>query len=197
MFLSYLKKEKQKHGDEFIFNSAKLNNEINELNFDNTQDQNKYEQFWNKVKISYPISSNKEFRFLKWRYDDHPTKKYNVFYSQKNDQITGIIVMRAEHVWGFNVGIIMDLILLDLTDKTLLKFASKSFKKMKLDFIAALHTNIGEYKTLKKNNFFKIPQKILPQKIHFIVRKNKDFEDEEMIFKPDNWKLTFGDYDIF
>ena len=106
-------------------------------------------------------------------------------------------MLRAEHVWGFKVGTIMDLMQLDLADKTVLKFASKSYRQMNLDFIAALHSDIGEYKTLKKCNFFKIPQKLLPQNIHFIVRNNKEFDNDDKILKSENWKLTFGDYDVF
>lgn len=197
IFLSYFKKEKEKHGGEIAFKQFSKNENIKELDFNDAKDQNKYIAFWNSIKVNYPISSNKTFEFLKWRYNDHPTKTYKVFYSQVDEKMKGIIIMRAEHVWGFDVGIIMDLMLIDLADKTLLKFASKSFDKMKLDFIAALHSEIGEYKTLKKNNFFKIPQKLLPQKIHFIVRKNIEFDDSIKIEKLENWKLTFGDYDIF
>lgn len=197
IFLSYFKKEKQKHGGEITFNQVIPNSEIKEFDFNNDKDQIKYNSFWNKIKVNYPISSNKDFQFLKWRYSDHPTKKYKVFYSHKNNEITGIIILQAEHVWGFNVGILMDFMQLSLTDNTLLKFTSKLFKQMNLDFVAALHSELGEYQTLKKNNFFKIPQKLLPQKIHFIVRLNKEFPNSKMLFQLQNWKLTFGDYDIF
>jgi len=197
ILLSYFKKEKQKHGGEIAFKHFMHNSNIKEFDFNDNEDQNKYTHFWNKIKVNYPIPTNKDLKFLKWRYNDHPTKKYKVFYSHKNEEITGIIIMRAEHVWGFNVGILIDLMQLDLTDKKLLKFASKTFKQMNLDFIAALHSDLGEYETLKNNNFFKIPQKLLPQKIHFIVRKNKEFENKNIIEILENWKLTFGDYDIF
>jgi len=197
MVMSYFQKEKEKHGGEIEFKAVKTSDEIKKFDFNSEQDQNKYNRFWDKVKDNYPVSSNKNFQFLKWRYNDHPTKTYSVFYKHSNDEITSIVVMRAEHVWGFNVGILMDFMQLDLNNKTLLKFASKCFKNMNLDFVAALHSNVHEYKTLKKSSFYKIPEKILPQKIHFIVRKNKAFDTDSKIIKLENWKLTFGDYDIF
>ena len=195
--MSYFKKGKEKHGDEIDFKSAEHKKNIREFDFNNEEDKQKYNSFWNKVKTNYPISTNKDFDFLKWRYCDHPTKKYKVFCSFNGSDISGLIIMRAEYVWGFNAGIIMDVMLLDFEDKVLLRFASKSFRKMNLDFIVALHSNIREHNTLKKSGFFNIPQKLLPQKIHYIVRKNKAFESEGEIIKAENWKLTFGDYDIF
>ena len=197
ILFSYFKKDKEKHGGEIEFMHKVIKSNIKEFDFNNKQDQNKYESFWKRIKMKYPISSNKDFNFLKWRYNDHPTKIYKIFYSHENDEINGIIIIRAEQVWGFNVGMIMDLMQLNLRDKTLLKFASKSFRQMNLDFIAALHSKIGEYEILKKCNFLKIPQKLLPQKIHFIVRQNKSFENVSEILKRENWKLTFGDYDVF
>lgn len=195
--MSFFQKNKEKHGGEIVFQSAQSNEIIREFNFSSDEDQKKYEHFWEKMKVNYPVSSNKDFQFLKWRYNDHPTKKYKVYSLYKDDEIIGIVILRAEHVWGFNVGIIMDFMQLNFTDKTLLKFVSKSFKNMKLDFIAVLHSEIWEYKVFKKNYYFKVPQKILPQKIHFIVRNNKSFDNAGKILDLKNWKLTFGDYDIF
>jgi len=196
---SYFQKEKEKHGGEIILEQVSSKKNIHQLDFHNQTDENKYNAFWNKIMSNYPISANKDFKFLKWRYNDHPTKKYKVYYIENNGEIDGVIILRAEHVWGFKVGLIMDFMTNEPSknSKFLLKHASKIFKNLKLDFITALHTPIKEYNILKKNNFYKIPQKLLPQKIHFIVRSNKKFNNEEMILKLENWKLTFGDYDIF
>ena len=81
--------------------------------------------------------------------------------------------------------------------KQLLKYTKNIFRQSNLDFIATLHNSTNEYLIFKKSKYFKIPPKILPQKIHFIVRLNEEFPNSKELFNLQNWKLTFGDYDVF
>lgn len=198
---SFLKRGKQKHGGDISLNTSKINpSTVKSFDFNDKNLVAKYNKFWEAIKGQYKASVNKDFEYIFWRYHAIPTREYKMFYIEEDNVIKGVIVLRAEHVWSFNVGLVMDLLVFnnDTTiGKQLLKFSKKLFKHSKIDFIAALHNRTCEYSILKKSIFFTIPKKLLPQKIHFIVRLNKDFPKSEMLFKPENWKLTFGDYDIF
>jgi hypothetical protein len=201
MVFSYFKKNKKKHGGSININPSKIkNSNIKCLDFNEKEIEAKYNQFWNTIKKQYKLSIDKDFTFLKWRYDSLPTRVYKIFYFEENGEIKGIIILRAEHVWGFDVGLIMDFLVIDgdkSIGKELLNFSKKILKETNLDFITALHNDSYEYEILKKAGYYKISQKLLPQKIHFIVRLNKDFSNSKMLFQFKNWKLTFGDYDIF
>jgi len=197
---SFFKKRHQKHGGDIKIKTLNNNSSIKSFDFNDVTLEAKYNKFWETIKSQYSASVNKDFAYMYWRFHSLPTREYNVFYVEEDNEIKGVIVLRAEHVWGFNVGLIMDLLILnnDTTlGKRLLKYSKKVFKHIRIDFIAALHNRTCEYSILKKYNFFTVPKKLLPQKIHFIVRLNKDFPKSEMLFKSENWKLTFGDYDIF
>ncbi|MCK9618078.1 MAG: GNAT family N-acetyltransferase [Lentimicrobiaceae bacterium] len=200
IFSSFLKrKSKEKHGGIIKLLIPDIKN-IKLLDFNNSEDVDKINDFWQKAKKNYLISTNKEFSFFKWRYNDLPTREYHVLYYEKNNSISGIIVLKAEKIWGFNVGMIMDFMVLDNNFKVgrqLLRFVKNICKNESLDFITILHTNNYEYRILKKNGYLKIPYKLLLQKTHFIVRMNKDFLGSDSIFSLNKWKLTFGDYDIF
>lgn len=196
---SFFKKNKKKHGGNININPH-YDKCIKFLDFNDTKNEDKYNDFWNSVSKQYKISTCKDYAFLKWRYDDLPTREYKLFYFEEDNIIKGIVIVKAENVWGFNVGVIMDFLVLDndlRIGKQLLKYAKNTFYQSNLDFIATLHNAANEYSILKKSGYFKIPQKILPQKIHFIVRLNKDFPNSKKLFNLKNWKLTFGDYDVF
>ena len=196
---SFFKKNKKKHGGNININPH-YDKCIKFLDFNDTKNENKYNDFWNSVSKQYKISTCKDYTFLKWRYDDLPTREYKLFYFEEDNRIKGIVIVKAENVWGYNVGLIMDLLVLDNkfdVGKQLLNFVKIMFKKSNLDYIATLHNSTNEYYILKRNGYFQLPQKILPQKIHFIVRLNKDFSNSKELFNLQNWKLTFGDYDVF
>ena len=199
ILFSYFKKNKEKHGGSIEINQFDVKN-IKSFDFDDQNIKDKYNEFWDNVSKQYNISTFKDFAFLKWRYYDIPTRDYKLFYYEEENQIKGLIVIKAENVWGFNVGLIMDILILDnnkTIGKKLLNYVKRIYRQSDIDFIAILHNKSYEFSILKKFGYFKVPQKILPQKIHFIVRLNKDFVNSQMIFDLKNWKLTFGDYDVF
>ena len=197
LVISFLKKNRKKHGGDIILKKIERNN-IKEFDFN--KDLDKYNKFWNKIKEQYTISTNKNYEFINWRYNTIPTRKYNIFYIEEDNNIKGVIFFKSAHVWGFKVGIIMDL-LVDAKDKKvgkhLIKYVRKLSIKNKLDFITCLHSEKNESRILKNNGFYNLPQKLLPQKIHFIVRINKKFNESDKLLNLKNWKLTFGDYDVF
>ncbi len=199
ILLSYFKKNKKKHGGTIKLDTI-TNANIKLFDFKDKEVEEKYNVFWNSISQQYKISTDKNFNFLKWRYYEIPTREYKLFYFEKDNLIKGLVILKAEHVWGFNVGIIMDFLVLDNNlqiGKKLLEHSKIIFRQANLDFITGLHSNSNEYEIFKKSNYFKIPQKILPQKIHFIVKQNKEFPNSELLFDLKNWKLTFGDYDVF
>lgn len=197
IIFSYFRKNKKKHAGEIPINLIDHPN-IKELN--PLKDESNYKEFWESICKQYNLSTNKDLSFLKWRYYDIPTRNYKVLVYRNENKIEGLIILRSENVWGFRVGLIMDILVKNndpAIGKSFLSHARKIFKASKIDFIAALHSDTNEYSLLKRNGFYSLPQKVLPQKIHFIVRLNKQFDGSEVLFDLQNWKLTFGDYDVF
>ncbi len=196
---SLFRKNKVKHGGEIRLKYLQYSN-IKMFRFTDETIATSYTEFWNSIKNQYHISINKDFEYLKWRYFDIPTRKYIISYYRHNSAIQGIIILKAERIWGLNVGIIMDILILNnqkQIGKRLIKHSLKLFRKNNVDFVMILHNKTYEYKILKKTGFFQLPQKLLPQKFHFIVRINKNFNNDNALLKQENWKLSFGDYDVF
>lgn len=194
---SYFKKNKKKHAGAIELKKI-IDPQIKKL--DISKDKVKMNEFWDSISSQYILTTSKSFEFIKWRYFDIPTRNYQVFSLEEDSKIKGLVILKAENVWGYRVGIIMDILLLNndyQVSHKLLKYVDKVCRLNNLDFIAALHSSSYEYSLIKKSGYYILPQKLLPQKIHYIVRINKDFQDSELLFNLKNWKLTFGDYDIF
>lgn len=194
---SYFKKNKKKHAGAI---KLKLLNDPEIKKIDVSNYNENINKFWNSISHQYILTTLKTFEFLKWRYFDIPTRDYELFTLEEDSKIKGLIIIKAENVWGYRVGIIMDILILNndyLVSRKLLQYVDKVCRLNNLDFIAALHSSSYEYSLIKKSGYFILPQKLLPQKIHYIVRINKDFQDSELLFNLKNWKLTFGDYDVF
>lgn len=198
-FFKVLKKTKVKHGGQLPFESIQ-SNDIQQFDLLNNQNSEIYDTFWQTVQSQYSISTNKDFAFMQWRYAKIPTRNYKVFAYVSGKTILGLIVMKFEHVWNLNAGIVMDLLVINndpKIGKALLNFVVKSSKKSNMDIVLAMHTKMGEYNLLTMNRFYTIPKKVLPQKTHFIYRPHVNSAIGAEMTKLENWKLTFGDYDVF
>jgi hypothetical protein len=197
MLKTLFKKKEIKHGKEIDYNRIDTNKSL-KFDFDSIEHKQKYQIFWGKVKKVYQISVNKDYEFINWRYHLLPTRNYKIYFSEENGEIVDFLITKTTKVWGYRVGVIMDFMTINEnpTSSLTLKYFYRIAKKINLDFIACLHSNNYESKILKKNGFYKFPKKFLPQQIHFIVRNNTGFVDRR-VFDMKNWKLTFGDYDVF
>ena len=203
IFINKLKKQ-EKHGGEVPINFKKQSsNNITIDLFSIENDKEKYLSFWQEYSKQNIVQLNKSIEYLKWRYTDIPTRNYSIIKLEYNNKIIGIAVVRGENTLGSKTALLMDLMLLKKDEnkeaiKQFLKYLTKELKSNKIELIACLiSANSFENKILKTNKFIKVPQKILPQPIPYILRINKDFENKKLLNKLDNWHLCFGDYDVF
>ncbi|WP_027394456.1 GNAT family N-acetyltransferase [Aquimarina latercula] len=195
LFLNKLFKKKEKHGGEILL-KIEESSFVKELSFEN--DKEKYTEFWESYKKDKKVILNKSIEFLKWRYVNIPTRNYKIFKIENEDKIDAIIIFRGENTLGSRTAIIMDYMALDNDGTELLKYILKELKKNNIEMSAVLsmpHTK--ENSLFKQKGFYKVPKKILPQPIPYIVRQNIENKESSDIMELDNWHIGFGDYDVF
>ena len=192
-----------KHGKEFLSNNLAISllQHVSWLN--PAHDTEAYERFLNLFNAEKKILSMRSMAYLQWRYLEHPLHKYQILKYTEAGEIKGIIILRAAEVLGFHSGIILDLMLAPGLEgkkagSQLLKNATSIFNKLKL------HLSFGimlpqhpEFKLMQKAFYLKVPEKVLPQKIPFLVRVNKKTAFSADLLNADNWFLGLGDYDVF
>ncbi len=139
---------------------------------------------------------------MEWRYNKHPSRKYEIYILKENEEIKGYIITRIANVNGKKIGIILDFVC-DSKDKegpkNLVKKVLKRFWEENVSLsIATCGNDSQENKILHQVGFKTSPKFLKPEPLYFIIggidfnsenfRKIKDFK---------NWFFTLGDYDVF
>lgn len=162
-----------------------------------------FEKILEKALERIPIMINRSIKFLEWRYNQHPTRKYQIFVLKEDSQIKGYVVFRIANINKKRIGIIEDFLLDENTKnknnfKNLIDIAiHELYKNGASVVIATFNKKFLEGKILRKSGFFKSPEFLKPESLNCIVmpfQKNELFEKTKIY---DNWFFSFGDYDVF
>ena len=164
----------------------------------------KFEKLIEKKRKIVHIIHSRDQKFLHWRYQNHPTRKYQIFILEENQVLSGYIITTQAILKGKKIGVIVDFICdEDVKEKNkfqnLINTALEDFWKNDVSIAIALcGVGLFEYKMLHDAGFFRVPQFLNPEPLHFVVlpvdQKLSVLKD---LNKFENWFFTFGDYDIF
>jgi hypothetical protein len=193
----------QRHGQPISldeFSDAPLEGEfrIGELSI--ARDKDAYNSFWSKVSTEYHFTTNRDYNYLKWRYNDLPTRKYKLLKISDNNGIQCVFVLRAQQSYGINTGILVDFFgRRDPQSAELYKKALRAISKYLANksinlMMTIINQTSPEAAVLRSTGFFPPPQKILPQQFPLIVRNHSDTKDN--VFDFNQCYLMFGDYDV-
>lgn len=200
VFSAMMNRRNKKKGESIVFipdeNELK-NNSVSELIF--PTDEKRYNDFlshWDKQ-----ISIQRTPEYLNWRYVQNPLRKYTIFKLMVGDEIKAIAVIRAMHLYGLKVCLIMDHISLDKSHSiNLLNAITGQAKEnnMELMIAVAASKRNNQYIQLRNGGFWPVPEFLLPQQLPFITKIHNNF-DALMTKLNDlrNWHFSFGDYDVF
>lgn len=157
-----------------------------------------------KASTRVRIIQKRDRQFLKWRYSEHPTRKYRTFILKENSVLRGYVITRSTEIGGKSIGVIVDF-LVDGEYKNIKKL--KNLVGIALQSlwndgsslaIATCGHGLLEGKILRDMGFFTIPEFLKPHPLYLIIRifevKNQDL-NKLKIFK--NWFFSYGDYDVF
>ena len=152
-------------------------------------------------RISVMNSRKKEF--LNWRYKNHPTREYQIFTLNNNEELVGYIITKIHHLGKKKIGVILDyMVNANFKDKSQLKgLVDKAiFHFWKNDVSVAIATSrkgVLENELLRSSGFFLPPSFLKPESLHFIVQIFDNNSKHAKLTKFNNWFFVFGDYDVF
>lgn len=177
--------------------------------------KNKIEQFKGKINSDFedlikdlskrtPILQIRDKEFLEWRYNKHPSRKYETHILKENNELLGYIITRIANINGKKIGIILDFVYnskvkdndgpKDLVKKVLERFWDEEVSLS----IVTCGNDSQEKKILHQVGFKTSPRFLKPEPLYFIVGgSNSDDETLKKIKNFKNWFFTFGDYDVF
>lgn len=167
--------------------------------FDPEADGNLYEEFLQRWVRDKEITLDRSAEYLSWRYMQNPKSKYYLLKHTRDGRMDALIVFRTLYVYGMRTCVLMELSF-DRSEagKNLLHAAGRELKNSGIHCVVGVTANTGgEFRLLRLSGFMNVPEFLLPQQLPFIVRVHTAFKNSEMLFDPQCWYFTFGDYDIF
>ena len=161
-----------------------------------------FDKLFEKISKRTPIIQSRTKEYLKWRYLDHPTRKYQIYVLKQNNELIGYIIVKIHRLNNKKIGVILDFIV----DSNASEKSLKSLIEKALDYfwknnasiaISTCRSELLECKLLHQQGFFNIPSFLKPEPLHFIIRLFNPAEKLKKLTTFDNWFFTFGDYDVF
>ena len=161
-----------------------------------------FEKLLKKTSKRVSIIQNRNKDYLKWRYLDHPTRKYQIYTLKQNEELVGYIIVKIHILNNKKIGVILDYVVDNDTDekklKELIENALSYFWNNDASIaIATSRSGLLEHKLLKQKGFFQIPSFLKPESLHFIITIFDSDQKLKKLTKFDNWFFSFGDYDVF
>jgi hypothetical protein len=149
-----------------------------------------FDIFWGKAISLYPIMGCRSQSYLTWRYLQHPTRSYVIYRALRKGEMVGYIVLRKVELLGFNSAVIADLLALD--EETFSELVEKGVEHSQRDGADLLGFMVPQphpyYRNLRRGGF-------LPsfKAFDFLVYSHCN---EQVLFDPTGWYVTWGDTDV-
>ena len=158
----------------------------------------KYDELYNVVKPEINIAVNRNAAFMNWRYVAKPGEIYARYGLYEHDQLTGVVVFTLKNKHGGKIGYLMELLYDPKNEKAgnhLLRFCSQTLRKNKADLVLAwCFDHSFNYSSLRRNGYYKFPEKLRPLKLNFIT-KTLNSNNTKDIYNIRNWYLSYSDSD--
>lgn len=174
---------------------------------------NQIDSFWEQIKHKYPITINRNKKFLNWRYSNHPILKYSIYLYIKDSEIKGYIIFRIEEFVDekkdqYKVGRIIDFISQDKCEEKIIQNIIFLIRKQNVDFIDFYFSGNFHVKSLLNQGFvenIKYPYTTIPMLFNPLDRGKSDIpwivyfkeylKEKKECTNPNNWYITKGDGD--
>jgi len=149
-----------------------------------------FDRFWERARGLFPVLGSREGKVLRWRYFEHPTRRYVLYRAMKNGEMAGYIVLRKVVLLEMNSAVIVDLLAVE--GDALVALVKKGIEHSRAEGADLLGVMVPEchpyYRILKKNGF-------LPslKSFRFMVFPHGK---EDLLLNPNSWYVNWGDTDV-
>lgn len=162
----------------------------------NSNIDSRFDGLWSTAQQTYEIVGVRDQAILKWRYENFPTRDFNIFTLCRGKELVGYIVTTWQRFKRIAPkGNLIDFLFAPIEPEVVSKFIS-----VVLGYLArrgaicvdtvVTHSSLTEI--FKNLGFY--PTKKNP---HFVVYNNDMSQNKPDLWDGRNWHLTFGDSDFY
>ena len=148
----------------------------------------------------HTISVLRDEEYLKWRFEGRPSSRHKYFAIHKGDRVLAAAIFKLDKMFQNPVLLLMDFAYLSKKETYLLQLIQHvkrhGGKEIGEDFNLILASgNSRVLPRLKRIGFLPILKVFNRRPLNLLVRNLAG--NSKDIFSPENWHLTFADWDIF
>lgn len=110
--------------------------------------------FWKKVRGQFPVTLERNYEYLSWRFVKNPFLHYQILGARQNGKLLGILIWRVDGVGQYQMGRIVDFIADKKIAVPLLNIFLLELKNRKIKFGEFLLSGNSYKKELKSAGFF-------------------------------------------
>lgn len=157
-----------------------------------------YDRLWEKIARNINIATNRNARYMNWRYIDKPGECYLRYGFYEDETLKGIVIFTLKNKHDGKIGYLMEILFDPEYEKAgivLLQFCCRTLKKNKADLVLAwCFPHSFNYFCHRKTGFYKFPEKLRPQKLG-IIAKTLNSHHSSDIYNIKNWYFSYSDSD--
>lgn len=155
---------------------------------------------WDICKDQHKLWVVRDYKYLSWRYDMRPESSYRLYTAWLEGNIAGYIIVneiiREEGRVVFIADILADARVNDIVDYLLDAVIFDSKKNGAAMISSMLMPNSLYHAAFRKNYFFRLPQKLFPQKIYFGACSLNSGIPQKILYDANSWHISWGDTDL-
>ncbi len=157
----------------------------------------RFDTLWGTVSDRFPVAVRRDSEYLNWRYVENPSEEYQRLAIEKDNRLSGYMVLKAQEKFGLRIGFIIDI--LTETEECadiLIRCALDYFARIHVDLACCLMLYRPYVRVLAANRFIKIPRSLFPQDLNLGVRVHTDEYPASLLTNRNNWFVSWGDCDV-
>ncbi len=114
-----------------------------------------FDRFWRTAREQYPITVERTFQYLDWRFFQNPLK-YEILSAYRDSELQGYIIWRVEAITGFKIARVVDFIALPKSEDILVQALFIKLNQQKIDAADFFSSGNFHIAALERNGFFNI-----------------------------------------
>ncbi len=163
----------------------------------------RFDDFWARVRDKYPIMVIHDRRYLAWRFAEISGRQYRILAVQIGDEIIGYTVLRCTNIRQIPTGLIMDLLVEtgprgEAAGACLMAEALSYFRSENMWLAGGLMlSHAVEYQIMRRAGYLPCPERFAPRLFRLAIWLHGTKLATVPSLSPEHWFVTIADYEAY
>ena len=163
----------------------------------------RFDDFWARVKDKYPVMVIRDCRYLMWRFTEISGRQHRILVVQVGGEVIGYAVLRCVNIREIPTGLIMDLLVEagprgEAAGDCLMAEAWRYFRSQDVWLAGSLMLpQTAECDIMCRAGYLPCPERFAPRLFWFAFRLHGQKAAITPGLSPEHWFITIADYEAY